>query len=128
MSKTKSCRVLPLLAASWFLICGGGSCTDSSDDGPDYVPGEVLVRFMPGTTQSEVETLASDLGLEVGEIRFDIDSPADLKWAIYIVPVGEELDWIPVIEESPIVSYADLNGYSYGGRPPSCSEPFGSTW
>ena len=121
MSKTKFGKVLPLLAASWFLTCGGSSCKDSSDDGPDYVPGEVFVRFLSGTTQAQVEALASDLGLTVRDIAFYLEAPSEVHSAIFVVPEGEELDWIPVIEESPLVRFADLNGYSYGGPDAGCS-------
>ncbi len=115
MSKATFRRMLPLLAVSWFLTCEG------SDDAPDYVPGEVFVRFVAGTTQSQVEALASDLGLEVNDIIFDIDPPSDVFAAVFIVPEGEELDWIPVVEESPIVSYACLSYIGHGGPPPGCS-------
>ncbi len=122
MSKTRFRMILLLLAASWFLTCGGSSCKDSSDDGPEYVPGEVWVRFVPGTTQSEVEALAGDLGLTVQDIAFDLEAPSDVRRAVFVVPVGEELDWIPVIEESPIVRYATLNSIATGGPDPiGCS-------
>ena len=118
MSKTTYRMMLPLLAASWFLTCGGGSCKDSSDDGPDYVPGEVAVWFVPGTTESQVEGLASDLGVGVRDIRDYPWPPSGVDRATFVVPEGEESEWVPVIEESPIVDHADLNHTGSVGPPP----------
>ena len=79
------------------------------------------MRFVRGTTQSQVEALASDLGLTVQDIAFDREAPSEVRRAIFVVPEGEELDWIPVIEESPIVSYAHPNYYVYGDPDAGCS-------
>ena len=109
MSKTKFHKALPLLAASWFLTCGGSTCKDSSDDGPGYVPGEVFAVFVAGTTESEVEALASDLGIQIRRIYFYPESSSQVDSAVFVVPEGEELEWIAVIEESPIVDSAYHN-------------------
>ena len=109
-------RVPLLLALLWFLCCTG----EDDVERVDYVPGELIVRFVPGTTQSEVEALAGDLGVGVRDIRFDLDSPSDVWMAVFVVPEGQEVEWIPIVEESPAVKYAALNAVGYIGPNGGC--------
>jgi thermitase len=81
---------------------------------PDFAPGELIVRFGPGTTQSDREAVRGELGAEIRERVSGVPRTQVLELA-----AGERVpDAVAGLEALPAVRYAEPNFlYELAGIP-----------
>ncbi len=76
---------------------------------PTYVPGQLIIRFQPGTTQEEIDAFYQEYGLtEMDDLdRAPTEETDPLKLAF--VPVEVNQSFIDTLERDPRVRYAEPN-------------------
>src|SRR6266508_6929536 len=71
---------------------------------PDFLPGEILVKFRPGTPADAIAAAHRQLGGQVTDVipRIDVQ--------LVRVPAGRELDRVAAYARDPNVLFAEPNG------------------
>ncbi|GIV78085.1 MAG: hypothetical protein KatS3mg050_2479 [Litorilinea sp.] len=83
--------------------------TRSQAPGPDYVPGELIIRFQPGVTQAEAEAFYQEHGL-VQKDNLDEDRTDDaVELRLAAVPGDITQELLAQLARDPRVVYAEPN-------------------
>ncbi len=86
-------------------IGSAGAQTPQQEEPPeDFVPGEILVKFEPGTPGTEKQEVHEDKGGE------RIEAIPKIGVEVVQVPSGEEESRAADYSNDPNVQYAELNG------------------
>jgi thermitase len=72
----------------------------------DFVPGEILVKFRPGTPVQAIAEAHQQNGGQVVRVIPGIDVQ------VVRVPVGQEADHVSAYTRNPNVLFAELNGFA----------------
>lgn len=115
MKSMRNLGYIGILAGMVLALC----CTHTSAYAlllqEEYVPGEVIVSFDPGITESYVEYLADELGFSmIRKLRLQ-------KCNTFLVEIGDgqsEEDLISLLSQNVDVLYAELNLIGSIPRPP----------
>lgn len=71
-----------------------------------YAQGRIIVGFVDGTTETEAESIASELGLSVDSLgQIFNENP----WATFNVPTGKEIKWVCKIVTHEKVKNANVD-------------------
>lgn len=107
---------------------GGGRMAAQSDERPAFVPGQVLVRFQPGTTKEQISDFYAQYGLAEKENldRDPLDTDEGLRLAASPVDIDDQL--IELLENDPRVVYAEPNYLLQISQTPSETPPNDPLW
>jgi len=74
----------------------------------DYLKGEFIIRFEPGTSEESAEGIINSFDLEIkSSYGFGYDtSPGSM---VIRIPEGEEAQWTETLEGEEIITHANLN-------------------
>ena len=94
------------------LILGAaGSCSNSTrpqpaatEDGSNFVPGEVMVQFIQSISEDEALAIVEEYGLTWRQWL-----SRRLRVGLIGTPVGEERNWVATLNSDPRVLVAQVN-------------------
>ena len=87
-----------------------------------YVPGEVLVKFVPGASEGEIRGLRVAQGVAEAYV-----SPFSGVRTWRVPPARSVEDWVAFFSGHPLVEYAEPNFYAYSSMVPD-DPGFGLQW
>ena len=92
--------VLPLVAIG----CADSATNTDEEQKSDFVPGQVMVQFVSSVSLDSGQVIIESFALTWLEILAD-----EMKIVLLGVPVGEEIQWVKVLNEHPTIHSAQLN-------------------
>ena len=92
--------VLPLVAIG----CADSATDTDEEQKSDFVPGQVMVQFVSSVSLDSGQVIIESFELIWLEILAD-----EMKIVLLGVPVGEEIQWVKVLDEHPAIHSAQLN-------------------
>jgi thermitase len=115
--------IVPLLAllALVFATAVVGASPAPQAGPPDFVEGEILVKFKPGTPGALVSDTHRQNGAQVKEVIPGIDVQ------VLGVPAGQEHARVAAYSRNPNVLFAEVNGFYYVVWSPN-DQHYGSQW
>ena len=92
--------VLPLVAIG----CADSATNTDEEQNSDFIPGQVIVRFASSVSLDSGQVIIESFALISLEVLSD-----EIKIVLIGVPVGQEIQWVKVLNEHPAIHSAQLN-------------------
>ena len=92
--------VLPFVAIG----CADSATNTDEEQKSDFVPGQVIVQFVSSVSLDSGQVITESFGLISLEVLSD-----EIKIVLIGVPVGQEIQWVKVLNEHPAIHSAQLN-------------------
>ena len=107
---------ISVLIACTCFSCKKVSTSQPKQSEPDYIKGQVAVKFVNSVTRDQADQFIRSLNLTPIDLS-DLDNKDTPHWGLVGVPIGKEKVWVDSLKTFPQVEKAELNGIIHAFQP-----------